>query len=83
MKEFRNGSDTPLFKKEDIIELVQKLNMPERKMLKARLASMNEHEQSRAFSTIRTWVLRKAYPDKFKSSVPFYEELKDILNIED
>ena len=83
MKEFRNGSDTPSFKKTDIIELVKNLDAPERKMLKARLASMNEHEQSRAFSTIRTWVLRKVYPDKFKTSVPFYEELKDILNIDE
>ena len=83
MKEFRNGSDTPSFKKTDIIELVKNLDVPERKMLKARLASMNEHEQSRAFSTIRTWVLRKTYPDKFKTPVPFYEELKDILNMDE
>ncbi len=83
MKEFRNGSDTNLFKKEDIIELIKKLNPSERKMLKMRLASMDKNDQSRAFSTIRTWVLRKVYPDKFKTPAPFYEELTDILNIEE
>ena len=82
MKEFRNGSDMTSFKKEDVIELIKNLNIPERKMLKIRLSNMNEQERSRAFSAIRSWVLRKTYPDKFKSAVSFYEELNDILSID-
>lgn len=83
MKEFRNGSDLLSFKKEDIIELIRNLDTPQRQMLKVRLENMNEHERSNAFSFVRNWVLRKTYPNKFKSKVPFYEELKDILSIDE
>ena len=81
MKEFRNGSDMASFKKEDVIELIKNLDEPKRQMLKMRIANMDEKERSKAFYTIRNWVLRKTYPDKFKSTVPFYEELKDIIDI--
>jgi len=83
MKEFHNGSDMTSFNKEDVIELIKNLDAPKRQMLRARLISMNEHERSRAFSSVRNWVLRKTYPDKFKSRIPFYEELKDILSIDE
>ncbi len=83
MKDFKNGSDTQSFKKADIIELIQQLDAPSRKILKAKLANMNEQERIRAFSTIRAWVLRKLYPDKFKKPVPFYEDLRDILSIDE
>ena len=82
MKEFRNGSDSLLYTKTDIMKLVNKLNSSERKMLKARLNEMNESERIRAFPKIRSWVLRRLYPNKFTSSVPFYEEMKDFLNAE-
>lgn len=81
MKEFRNGSDMASFKKADVLELIQQLDAPHRKMLKMRLASIDEH--SKTFFTIRSWVLRKFYPEKFKRSVPFYEELKDILSLDE
>ena len=83
MKVMHDGADITQFTREDILTLIQKLNSKDKKILKAYLKSLNKEEKRNTFPYIRTWVLRKFYPDVFKTSLPFYNDVMDILNVDE
>lgn len=79
MKELIDGANMVTFKKEDIKELIPYLSELDRKKLQLKLNRMDVSEQKKSFYKIRSWVLRKLYPDKFKTSSFFYEDILEML----
>lgn len=80
MKKLNSGADLSHFNKNDIIELIKKLPIEEQRILKKNIDNrFSPSQKEKIFSFSRNWVLRKIYPEAFKSTRSFADELFDIL----
>lgn len=80
MKNFYSGADSINFNGQDILDLVRKLPITERRTLQKILEHrFDEENQEQIFSFTRNWVLRHTYPTKFSKPRPFYEELENLF----